>query len=79
MLNFTARATFWKAETEYVQDDYQKCIVKFQTIYEFGTCQRRQREYKNVNYNIAYAYFKLKEYDQAATYFQNQIEKVQRR
>jgi tetratricopeptide (TPR) repeat protein len=32
-------------------------------------------EYKN-HYNIAYTYFKLKEYDQAATYFQNQIETV---
>jgi hypothetical protein len=32
------------------------------------------REYKN-HYNIAYTYFKLKEYDQR-TYFQNQIETV---
>jgi tetratricopeptide (TPR) repeat protein len=30
----------------------------------------------NININIAYTYFKLKEYDQAATYFQNQIEIV---
>jgi TolA-binding protein len=33
-------------------------------------------EYKNSNYNIAYAYFKLKEYEQAGNFFENQIEKV---
>ena len=31
-------------------------------------------EIKNVNYNIAYSYFKQKEYDQAGNYFQNQID-----
>jgi TolA-binding protein len=31
-------------------------------------------EYKNFNYNLAYAYFKLKEYDKAGDYFQKQID-----
>jgi tetratricopeptide (TPR) repeat protein len=31
---------------------------------------------ENSNYNIAYTYFKLKEYEQAGNYFQNQIEKA---
>jgi len=31
-------------------------------------------EYKNINYNIGYTYFKLKEYDQAANSFQAQID-----
>ena len=31
-------------------------------------------EFKNSNYNIAYTYFKLKEYDQAGDYFQKQID-----
>ena len=33
-------------------------------------------EYKNSSYNLAYAYFKMKEYDQAATAFQVHIDKV---
>jgi tetratricopeptide (TPR) repeat protein len=32
--------------------------------------------HQNKTITIAYTYFKLKEYDQAATYFQNQIEIV---
>ena len=31
-------------------------------------------EFKNINYNIAYANFKLKEYETAGNYFQSQIE-----
>jgi tetratricopeptide (TPR) repeat protein len=74
-LAMTARATFWKAETEYVLDDYKNASLSFR---QFSGSSRASSapEYKNINYNIAYAYFKLKEYDQAATYFQNQIETV---
>src|SRR5690606_21277395 len=32
-------------------------------------------EYKNLNYNLGYAYFKLKEYDKAIEYFQSYAEK----
>ena len=73
--DFTARATFWKAETEYVQDDYNNAVLSFK---QFANAPRSAStiEYKNINYNIAYTYFKLKEYDQAANYFQNQIDKV---
>ncbi|MEZ7498907.1 tetratricopeptide repeat protein [Flavobacterium sp. Arc3] len=69
----TARATFWKAETEYVLGDYKNALLSFK---QFAGSSRASSasEYKNINYNIAYTYFKLKEYDQAATYFQNQIE-----
>jgi tetratricopeptide (TPR) repeat protein len=69
----TARATFWKAETEYVLDDYKNALLSFR---QFSGLLRASAapEYKNINYNIAYTYFKLKEYDQAASYFQNQIE-----
>jgi tetratricopeptide (TPR) repeat protein len=72
-LAITARATFWKAETEYVLDDYKNALLSFR---QFSGLLRASAapEYKNINYNIAYTYFKLKEYDQAATYFQNQIE-----
>ncbi|PKH66112.1 hypothetical protein CXF59_08910 [Flavobacterium sp. ALD4] len=74
-LAMTARATFWKAETEYVLDDYKNASLSFR---QFSGSSRASSapEYININYNIAYAYFKLKEYDQAATYFQNQIETV---
>ena len=72
---FTARAIFWKAESEYVLNDYQNALLSYK---QFSGAYRVSStpEYKNINYNIAYTYFKLKEYNQAATYFQNQIETV---
>ncbi|PRZ27980.1 tetratricopeptide repeat protein [Flavobacterium granuli] len=72
---FTARATFWKGETDYVADDYKNALLSYK---QFSGMPRAAStpEYKNSNYNMAYAYFKLKEYDQAATHFQAQIDKV---
>jgi tetratricopeptide (TPR) repeat protein len=71
----TARATFWKAETEYVLGDYKNALLSFKQFSGLSRAASVQ-EYKNINYNTAYTYFKLKEYEQAATYFQNQIETV---
>lgn len=69
---FAARATFWKGESEYVQNDFKEALISFKQF--MGMAQAKDApEFKNINYNIAYAYFKLKEYDQAGNYFQSQI------
>jgi tetratricopeptide (TPR) repeat protein len=70
---FTARATFWKAETEYVFNDFSKAIISYLQFQGIASATETP-EYLNVNYHIAYAYLKQKEYQQAAIYFQNQIE-----
>ena len=70
---FTARATFWKGETEYVLDDFKNALLSYKQFQGLAEAKETP-EYKNSNYNIAYAYFKLKEYDQAGNYFQNQID-----
>ena len=71
---FTSRALFWKGETEYVMDDFREALLSFK---QFAASSQASKtpEYKNYNYNIAYSYFKLKDYDQAGNYFQIQIEK----
>ncbi|WP_338407180.1 tetratricopeptide repeat protein [uncultured Flavobacterium sp.] len=71
---FTARATFWKGETEYVLEDFKNAVLSYKQF--LGLAQAKETpEYLNSNYNIAYTYFKLKEYDQAGNYFEKQIEK----
>ncbi|MBF2708391.1 tetratricopeptide repeat protein [Flavobacterium soyangense] len=70
---FTARATFWKGETEYVLDDFKNAVLSYKQFMGMAAAKETP-EYKNSNYNIAYSYFKLKEYDQAGNYFQNQID-----
>jgi TolA-binding protein len=72
---FTARTTFWKGETEYVLDDFKNAVLSYKQFMGMAAAAATP-EYKNSNYNIAYGYFKLKEYDQAGNYFQNQIENV---
>jgi tetratricopeptide (TPR) repeat protein len=72
---FLARATFWKGETEYVLGSYKNAALSFKQF--TGMTQAASTpEFKNCNYNIAYSYFKLKEYDEAGNYFEKQIEKV---
>lgn len=70
---FTARATFWKAETEYLSDDFQNALLTYKQ-FAGQAAAKSTEEYKNINYNIGYTYFKLKDYDQAATSFQAQID-----
>lgn len=72
---FTARATFWKGETEYVLNDYNKSLLSFKQFVGMAAAASTP-EYKNSSYNVAYAYFKLKEYDAAGDAFQKFIDKV---
>lgn len=72
---FSIRAIFWKGETEYILNDFKEALLSYKQF--AGSAQASKTpEYKNHNYNIAYSYFKLKEYDQAGNYFQTQIEKA---
>lgn len=69
---FTARATFWKAETEYVLDNFNEALLTYKQF--IGSAEAKNTpENKNIYYNVGYTYFKLKEYDQAATNFQSFI------
>jgi len=64
----TARATFWKAETEYVLDQFSEALISFKQFSGFAEAKTTP-EFKHINYNIAYTYFKQKEYEQAAKFF----------
>ncbi len=70
---FTARATFWKGETEYVLDNFSEALITFKQFLGFPEAKTTP-EFKNIHYNIGYAHFKLKEYEQAATQFQSYID-----
>jgi tetratricopeptide (TPR) repeat protein len=70
---FTARATFWKGETEFGLDNFNEALISFKQFVG-STEAKAAPENKNINYNIAYAYFKQKDYDQAGNYFQSYID-----
>ncbi|WP_242135778.1 tetratricopeptide repeat protein [Aestuariivivens marinum] len=65
--NYTARATFWKAETDYNLTNYNDALVGFKQFEQQG--QSAFPEMENIDYNIAYTYFKQKNYAKAIEYF----------
>lgn len=65
---FTARATYWKAETDYLANNFDDALVGYKQFVNNAMAPQTE-EYNNINYNIGYAYFKLKDYTQAANYF----------
>lgn len=66
--SFTARATFWKAETDYNLTNYDAALISFKQFQQQSAAAATP-EYKNIDYNLAYTYFKLKNYSQTAQYF----------
>lgn len=69
---YTSRATFWKAETDYNLGDFDEALVGFKQFKQQGE-STTVPEYKNVDYNLAYTYFKLKNYGKAIDHFKQYI------
>lgn len=70
---FSARATFWKGETEFIQEDFTNALLSYKQFIGYPEAKETP-EFANSNYNIAYSHFKLKEYEQAGDFFQKYIE-----
>ena len=66
---FLAKATFWKAETEFGLDNFESALLSFKQFLGIEEA-KNTAEFKNCNYNLGYCYFKLKQYEQAALYFE---------
>jgi len=66
---FTARGLFWKAETDYILGDFDDTLIGYKQFLQQSKISEVE-EYKNVNYNLGYTYFKLKNYAKATEYFQ---------
>jgi TolA-binding protein len=65
---FTARALFWKGETEYNLDQFEEAKLTFLQFLSASEASATP-EFRNASYNLAYAYFKLKDYSNAIKYF----------
>ncbi|WP_299128907.1 tetratricopeptide repeat protein [uncultured Winogradskyella sp.] len=70
---FVARATFWKAETEYNLTNYNDALIGFKQFAGMEAATSLVSN-KNLNYNLAYTYFKLKDYNNATKYFEKFID-----
>ena len=68
-LTFTSRAHYWKGETQYALNQFSNAAASYSTFMK-DPASKGTPEFKNVDYNMAYAYFKQKDYANAVTYFQ---------
>ena len=67
-----AKATYWKAETDYILGRFEEALIGYKAFKGMPSASKTD-EYKDIDYNIAYAYFKTKAYEQAKTHFKNAI------
>ncbi|PWK18201.1 tetratricopeptide repeat protein [Xanthomarina spongicola] len=65
---YTARATFWEAETNYNLTNYENALIGFKQFQQQAIASETP-EIKNLDYNLAYTYFKQKNYSQAIQNF----------
>ncbi|MGB5420416.1 tetratricopeptide repeat protein [Algibacter sp.] len=65
---YTARATFWKAEADYNLTNYDDALIGFKQFQQQSGASSTP-ESINLNYNLAYTYFKLKNYGKATEHF----------
>lgn len=70
---YTTRATFWKAETDYNLTNYSDALIGLKQFQQFGSAKETP-EYKNSNYNLAYTYFKQKNYTKSSELFNQFIQ-----
>ncbi|WP_040278846.1 tetratricopeptide repeat protein [Psychroserpens damuponensis] len=70
---FTTRGIFWKAETEYHLNNFDEALIGFKQ-FEQQSEASQVNEINNIDYNIAYTYFKLKNYTKATAHFQTFVE-----
>jgi len=66
--NYTARATFWKAETNYNLTNYNDALIGYKQ-FVMNSKASTTKEFENIDYNLAYTYFKLKNYTKSTKYF----------
>ncbi len=70
--NFEARALYWKAESAYRLNRFEEALVDF-VRFQNSTVAKTLPEYDQLDYNLGYTYFKLKDYNNAISYFKNVV------
>ncbi len=65
---FKARASYWKAESEYLLNRYDLALGDY-LEFQKNPVAKTTEEYKDIDYSLAYTYFKLKDYGDAIANF----------
>ena len=68
--NVTARATYWKAETEYQLGHFDNALAGYKRFQQLPGAKSTS-EFSDIYYNLGYSQFKLKQYPEAIASFKN--------
>lgn len=68
-----ALALYWEAEATYQLGDFESANVQYENFVNTSGSFSNLREYKVAHYNIAYAYFKERRYDDALRWFRKYV------
>ena len=66
---FTALATFWKAESDFNTRNFKDALIGYREFSGMSGAEGAS-EKENLDYNIGFAYFKMRDYGRAIEYFQ---------
>ena len=69
---FTARATYWKAESDYQASNFESALIGYKQYLQLPGASQTP-EYTSSRYNLAYNYFKLKNYGEAIVQYEQYI------
>jgi tetratricopeptide (TPR) repeat protein len=67
---FTARANYWKGESLYLLNRFDEALASF-TEFRQSSMSNSTDESKDIEYNLGYTYFKLRDYGNAISSFKN--------
>tara|TARA_R100000935_G_scaffold1847_3_gene5563 strand:- start:20821 stop:23841 length:3021 start_codon:yes stop_codon:yes gene_type:complete len=70
---FTARATYWKAESDFQLSNFEEALLGYKQFAQLPSAAQTP-EWENSKYNLAYNQFKLKNYTEAITQFKGYVE-----
>jgi tetratricopeptide (TPR) repeat protein len=69
---YTAKATYWKAEVDYNLGNYNAALIGYKE-FKGMPAAKKLPEYYSIDYNIGYAYFKTKDYNMSVSFFEDYI------
>lgn len=72
---YEAQARYWRGESAYMLNRFEEALTDFVAFQQLPA-SRTTEEYKTLDYQLGYTYFKLKDYTNAAAYFNNYTEKT---
>ncbi|MEQ9582925.1 MAG: tetratricopeptide repeat protein, partial [Arenibacter sp.] len=70
---FKARSSYWKAESDYNMNHFDEALAGY-LEFKSNPSAKATPEFKDLNYNLAYTYFKLRNYNNAIAAFSGYVE-----